>query len=303
MGEGIVKLLSAFVDDSGRDGLPVFVLCGLVSSNDRWEVFSSEWNAQKNEELNGRALKMKQFMKSISQDNFEYSKNVTLMKFQDLINKYVECGVVIIVSVDHYKKHIADNFKKKEWQREYNFSVSRIIWHVLSREYCAGRVRAARFIFDTQVGEEKLIKNWWAQTKRNAPGRIRRRMGETPIWCRDEDYPPLQAADMVAWAYRRDAADVLGDAGALNPHRKNHALLDFSVLSTRFPSNSQDLTPAVASVLISRLLSRARPAWANLKIEIIKEIWGEAELLSLQHAMNNQLPTSPRFGSGSNWGF
>jgi hypothetical protein len=39
-------MLQAYIDDSGNDGKsPVFVLAGYVSTTEKWETFSDEWDA------------------------------------------------------------------------------------------------------------------------------------------------------------------------------------------------------------------------------------------------------------------
>ena len=56
------------------------------------------------------------------------------------------------------------------------------------------------FIFDDE--SETIVReivDWWLTLKRTGPRWIRKRMGNSPIFKDDEEFSPLQAADLMAW--------------------------------------------------------------------------------------------------------
>jgi hypothetical protein len=59
------------------------------------------------------------------------------------------------------------------------------------------------YVFDEKgdAGAEALL--WYSATKDAQQPDIRNLMGSTPVFKSDEEVLPLQAADLVAWRYRR----------------------------------------------------------------------------------------------------
>jgi hypothetical protein len=271
-------MLKIFIDDSGRDGLPVFVLCGLVASSTAWKKFSSEWQEIVSVRLGMSSLKMKKFMNTNFSTEHGQIKYQILIDLQSLINKYVDYGIVVGSSTWDYNEFISKKVEIPELRRPYNISAARLFMHVFEEEIQQQRNDQVSFVFDTQYKEENGFMQFWKAAKKNMPLQIRRRMGNVPVWAKDEDYPPLQAADMVAWILRRDAVDLLRDAVVVSPQHKGRALYDFRILSMAHPTHPSDFTPASFEIALARYFSKSRPAMHNLKIRLIKKMWGPNEV-------------------------
>ena len=59
------------------------------------------------------------------------------------------------------------------------------------------------FIFDEQKTESNYLQSIFTPLLESQPPEIKRRFGNRPIHADDKQFPALQAADMIAWCWRR----------------------------------------------------------------------------------------------------
>lgn len=268
-----LAMLQAHVDDSGRGNPPVFVLAGLVANAAAWAEFSDEWEETLKSDPPLEFLKMKKFMKM---DPWRESSELKLSKLyalQEVINKYVEYGVVAAVSTWDYEEVFA-GIGPKEWKSEYHYMVGDISRRILLHEYRIGRQQSVDFIFDKQMNQEDAVHLAWSRAQSGPiAAKIRRRMGSVTYGC-DTKIRPLQAADMVAWLYRKVAADLLGDAGNIFPSHKGRPLYDPSILSMGMPQKMfspegrEERSAGDVEALMLRTSSKSWPGSKMLRIPI-----------------------------------
>jgi hypothetical protein len=68
---------------------------------------------------------------------------------------------------------------------------------------CIGWAHALDFIFDEQGEDSDDLQSAFSLLIRKLPEEITKFFGNRPIHVSDMDYPPLQAADILAWSIRR----------------------------------------------------------------------------------------------------
>jgi len=205
-------MLQAFIDDSGWDGRsPVFVLAGYVSTPERWQSFSAEWQSvlaqAKPRPL--KVFKMKQAMQLTNRKSPFYGwsakeRDDRLIEFVKVIKRNVLHGIVSVVPVEPYQRIMTGKFKLESLDRPYFlsfFGVMTALVHLTKHLYSADRIE---FVFDTQDNEPReILEREYERFISLAPNGMKELAAGFPKFGRDEDVLPLQAADMIAWHARR----------------------------------------------------------------------------------------------------
>jgi Protein of unknown function (DUF3800) len=195
----LAMLRIAYGDDSGKQS-PLMVVGALVATVPAWEKFSDEWA----QEL--RIAKIKCF-KMVEAATWPVEK---LRPFQAIIKNNVEYATATPIRRDEYRRmfgdgRFTDTLDKEIWAAHLNT----ILW-TLRLETKRPGIQKIEFVFDVvdKANERELVIQWERlRTDAAGPHSIhlpaRARMGNPPLFRNDESLLPLQAADMVAWYYRR----------------------------------------------------------------------------------------------------
>lgn len=216
----LMLMLQAFIDDSGTTGdTPVFVLAGYLSSEWKWEAFADAWQ----EVLDLPEPKPIDVFKMAEARQFRHRHSrffgftqqeldARLLKLVDVIDRHVEHGVVSVVPIDLYEKHFKGLFNPDALDRPYFLSFFGMMVKLTSLTQRLKLGDRIDFIFDTQGGESKsLLVSQFEQFVGIAPPEVKALIGGSiPKFEREEDFKPLQAADMLAWHARRYYYDLLG---------------------------------------------------------------------------------------------
>ena len=273
-----LAMLNVYTDDSGKGQPPVFVLAGYVSHVDRWKQFSVAWA-----EVCGRPpsiayLKMHDAM-TLGGEFRGWEKRARddkLLSLSLVINRFSEYGVALQISSQDFR----DVFRGKisrSWDHEYYFASQQIMRMVLDKELASRPTEQVSFIFDEQGRIKQDVEILWHGMKLSLPPVMRRHLGNAPIWSTEQEMPPLQASDMLAWTVRRVAADLVAPWGPNGP------LMDMKVLSMGLPATLPRLSDTQDrcrewGVLAQRAGSKAWPAWMRVGVPVLTNIWGREEL-------------------------
>lgn len=211
----LLVMLQAFIDDSGNDGKsPVFVLAGFVSTAEKWELFSDEWDATLNPKggFQMGILKMNEVYRNRVRGRRYYGlsdaeRDARLKSLIQIVNRHAMHGIVSVIPYGLYNRFIRGNFALQSTttlDRPYFlsfFGVMTRLFQIVDKLKLNDKID---FIFDTQDSENKsILMSEYERFISLAPGNIGALSAGYPSFKKDEDLLPLQAADMLAWHIRK----------------------------------------------------------------------------------------------------
>jgi hypothetical protein len=199
--------VQAFVDDSGGRGHSrYFVLAGLISDAERWAEFSDEWDACLKDRPAIRRFKMKDAAGCSGEFRpFKPSeRDDKLRQFCRIINRYPRLLTYTIIDLASHAETWA-KIKFGESKDPYFWPFQNTIMNAALSLWDYGLRERFEIIFDEQLIFGLRAKMWY-------PGileimRIREPDAATimpidPLFRTDDEFLPLQAADLFAWLLR-----------------------------------------------------------------------------------------------------
>jgi hypothetical protein len=204
--QGVVAMLAVIDDSYHGDG--VFVLAGFAAPYANWDSFSTEWTRELssikilNRNFN---FKMKQFITS------EHMMKI-FPSLIDVMRRNVD--VVIVLKIDHndiervQSRMFVPNMivdwgeYRNKFIVAFQCLIDMLHIEIAKRPGELDFLRKIDFIFDEQK-EKILIEKMWANYIANRPKDVREVYGKQPEFRDDKDFPPLQAADLLAWWARK----------------------------------------------------------------------------------------------------
>lgn len=188
--------LTVYVDESGSDGPPTFVMAGFIARAEQWEAFNNEWKAVLDESPAVEAFHM-------TEANWSGS-NVKLPKLFDVIQRHVLSAFVLTVDHVDYSEAMKGKFSRRH-DRPYFLMYLHMLDMATSWQQANGLNEKMDFIFDKKLEEEDYLRSSHAELMRLSHQDVRERIAMSPLWLDDKDFLPLQAADILAWTFRRYA--------------------------------------------------------------------------------------------------
>jgi hypothetical protein len=255
-------MFQAFLDDSGWDEKsPVFVLAGYIAPETRWDSFSQGWRAVLDLEepkkiAYCRMNEARQFEHRHSQfyGFSEAERDARLIKLGEVINQHAEHGIVSVIPIEPYRRLFAGKFGPALLDRPYFLTFFGVMTSLMKLVKTPDD--RIDFIFDTLDGDSKaLLSAHYERYIALAPAQFRDAGPAIPKFAREEDCPPLQAADMMAWHVRRHYWDAhLGrDADPSNAFLADLLKTDDGILD-RWDRNRLEQ----ASAVLLKSLDKAR---------------------------------------------
>ena len=198
-------ILNGYIDDSADE--TVFVLAGFVAPAEEWAKFSDEWAATLKAKPSIRFLKTKEAMGSKPSGKFhrwtEDERDTKLRLLYEIIDKYVSFEVSAVVHLGPFKRIFGNGVLPKAAANPYYHAISLLISGVAREQIRQGMPEKIDFIFDEQVMEQGRFLAVWDDIVRDAPPDVKPMIGSTPVFKKDTDVLPLQAADLEAWWLRK----------------------------------------------------------------------------------------------------
>lgn len=198
----ILMALQAFIDDSA-DGLrqKVFTLAGYIATAEAWAAFSKEWEKHL-EDCRIKAFKL---------SDMPSSQPEIIASFYRIIERHdIPASVDCALDISVWQKVVAeipwpskaDNLRRM-MENPY-FIVSKMIMRGLfDFAEKMGFNEPIDLIFDDQVGEKGIVLEAWDFFKASMSPDKQKFIGGYPQFQKDEDFKPLQAADLIAGYVRR----------------------------------------------------------------------------------------------------
>ncbi len=206
-------MLQACIDDSGWDGTsPVFVLAGYVAKAEAWDAFADEWRALL-DKASVKVLKTTDIYRNRVHGTRYHGMTDEIRDelLKDLIravNRHALYGIVSVIPLEPYRRIFKGNFSLEALDRPYFLSFFGVLISLLKMTHRLKLDDKIDFIFDTQDSENKLIlTREYERCMEAAPPSVKILCGGMPSFKKDDEFPPLQAADMLAWHARRYYSD------------------------------------------------------------------------------------------------
>ncbi|SNT35002.1 Protein of unknown function [Tardiphaga sp. OK246] len=197
----------AHIDASGNMGQqPVYVMAGYFAPVNSWETFSRDWRVALETPRSAQVIKASHLMacdkafKGWSADE----RDQKLKVLATVINRHVLGSINIVVPVESWRKHFKGKLDRGYHDRPYYFAVHNLMATLVKYAHFKGMNTKIDFVFDSEDAEPIAeIQSTYADFVRTAPPHFRPYLGGAPIFRKDEDVLPLQAADLLAWHVRR----------------------------------------------------------------------------------------------------
>ncbi|KZC77277.1 hypothetical protein AYR46_18035 [Sphingobium yanoikuyae] len=213
--------LRFYIDDSGKNDPPVFVLGGVAFQAEQVASFEAEWIAELASPPAIPFLKMKDAnagrgaFKGVPRSE----RDAKLARLGEILRKYATATVAVIVRHDDYERIFSG--KMMAWMdRPYQmmFHLTIATAYKLVAEHGFGKT--AEFVFDRQIEHETALRESYPALRQGMEPALAAFLPENPRHADDQIEVALQAADMIAWHVRRtwrDGTDAMARASGAGP--------------------------------------------------------------------------------------
>jgi hypothetical protein len=206
-GKRLFLVLQAYIDDS-RSVSGTLVLAGYIASAEQWAAFSKDW-----EELlpYGTLNKHGKYHFKMSEMAMSENRMERVGAFWKVIERHVLMSVSCRTNVNYFPRAM-NRFASLGENIDWGYAKNPYLWtfRALLDVFHARREKISQsininepvdFIFDEQSEKATIISSW-DEFLKNRPDDIRALYGATPRFEDDNDFLPLQAADLWAWWVR-----------------------------------------------------------------------------------------------------
>lgn len=201
-------LIQAFVDESGGKGQSRhMVLAGVVASAYSWAEFSKEWKACLNAHPTIPKLKMSEAA-ALSGAFGRFSESARDEKLRNLaqvINRHVSFMASSVIRMEAAELHITGGVKP--FRDPYFLPFHTLIMGICLDLWDHGIRERFEIVFDEHVIFGPRAHRWYPLMKEiikyKEPEAAQILPGD-PMFRTDDEFMPLQAADLFAWCIRRN---------------------------------------------------------------------------------------------------
>jgi hypothetical protein len=247
-------MLQAFIDESyepnGR-----FVLAGYISDSKSWAEFSIEWQA---------LLKPYGVLNEHQEYHFKYSEMAStperaarIPAFEAVARKHALLAVSCTLNIPDLRSAI-DRISapgvvmdfgplKNPYRVGFRALMDKFHNHRKAFAEILNPDEPVHFVFDEQLGAQAGIIAEWSEYLSSRSAEVRKVYGSTPLFRRDRDVLPLQAADLWAGKVREELAK--GEAASLFVAERENSRHQFPCLHMDWDEEAlvKDLVNAIRS--------------------------------------------------------
>jgi Protein of unknown function (DUF3800) len=215
MNRRVVVPIQAYIDDSGGPGQgDGFVLAGFIAEAQAWLAFSDEWQACLNKAPAISRFKMRDaagrrggfagFSKSARDDK--------LRALARVINHHADTSIAVAVDLSEFEDTIGKDeglspILKEPYFWPYQIMTMAVCWELVDQ----GQTERFEIVFDEQVRFRPRVKWWYPITRHHMIPEWQAIAPVEPIFRSDDEFLPLQAADLLAWLFRRATTGSAGE--------------------------------------------------------------------------------------------
>jgi hypothetical protein len=187
-------MLQAYIDDSTQSG-SVMVLAGYMATADQWRAFSERWR---------QALEMKPRISVFKMRDIQMKDKVDSERAElhyRIIEEHIGSGFCVAIPLNAFATVSEELHLEKKFRKPFYMAWILLISALRMLHTNYGWQQAVSLTFDEQLGQDTVLEAWdILRTKYNGDTFP---IIETPIFRSDDDCPPLQAADLLAWWARK----------------------------------------------------------------------------------------------------
>lgn len=196
--------LQYYIDDSGKNDPPVFVLGGFVAPVENWLAFSREWQSALDDTPTISHFKMADANRNngVFRGCSRSERDEKVSRLARIIRDHVEFGITIAIPHDAYDR-VFKGKMMKEWDTPYHLAHSLIMGRLHKALTAVGNTEEVDVIFDRQLDHEQQILAAYNAMGGYQEMEARMRFPNGPQFADDKISLPLQAADMLVWHIRR----------------------------------------------------------------------------------------------------
>lgn len=201
-------LLHTCLDETGKWKDPTVSFAGWISDSPRWHAFSQEWFALLEEFPGVRGIHMSDLMMRGGEVKYQehvFSEDPTreklVNKCVDVINKHTLAVVACGVDCNAYRRLLSCPSRKQIGKDAHVFVFRRVMKHIADTLNTIQWPYATGLIFhDNREYGKECYEHYSNSREMNSSWR---KVFGSISFADDELYPPLQAADMLAWFLRK----------------------------------------------------------------------------------------------------
>jgi hypothetical protein len=205
-------MLQGYFDDSGSDGQrSPFVVAGYILPVERWTAFSDEWRSECDKVPHIEYFKMSEAASGVKQFSFSSEfRQYKVRALASVIHKHMLPGIVTWMRWEEFRAFndgLDGPSKDQPYAPLFFGTIDNVVEYQHSLKLFPSDIQLD---FDEQGSAGRSAIDWYARMievseKHHIPMDFRRIMQGTPRMLDDKQYPPLQAADMLAWSIRLHA--------------------------------------------------------------------------------------------------
>lgn len=213
---GCLLMLEVCIDDTRTepDQGPVFILAGFMAKVKNWEHFADEWRAYSRKAPKLDYVKGKEafWRKGQFKGWSSEQRDKRVLGFISLIKKYKAQGVTCMINHQQFAHHPG----RLRWPGKLGVmnpilkepaytAVAAVTCAVLGSILNSKTLEKVRFIYDEEVVSRKELESGHRAMRAQIPKRASDLVAQEPKFENDKEFLPLQAADLFAYYFGRNA--------------------------------------------------------------------------------------------------
>jgi Protein of unknown function (DUF3800) len=207
--------IQAYIDDSGGPGQGhAFVLAGFIADEQAWLAFSDEWQACLETAPAISRFKMRDAAscRGVFAGFSKSSRDHKLRALARVINRHADTSIAVAIDLSDFAETIAKDTHLSPIVKEPYFWPYQIMTMAVCSELIdRGQTERFEIIFDEQLRFRPRVKWWYPVVRHHMAPDWQAIAPIEPIFRSDDEFLPLQAADLLAWLFRRATTELVGE--------------------------------------------------------------------------------------------
>jgi Protein of unknown function (DUF3800) len=207
-------MLQAYIDDSKQDTPGLYVLAGYVADESKWLDFDREWKEvlagpPRLHHLKTSDIFQTRNRKSVFWGWSREEVDARVLRLAIAVNKHVLASIQTAIRKEDFANILGGlPSDDPSMNRPYPFLFFSIVQGLVSRLDSLGVSDKVEFCFDIQPDEKmQTLRRVFEIAKPMYQGWLGKRIAGEPRFEDDEEVTPLQAADLMAWHFRKNLAE------------------------------------------------------------------------------------------------
>jgi len=201
-------MLQTCLDEAGKWQDRHLSFAGWISDSDRWGKFQEDWFGLFDDYRGITAIHMSQLMRPESEVEYQkhtfterHARQTLINRAVDIINKHTLAVVAVGVDCDSYRQVVSPESQKSIGRDTHVFAFRRTMKHICDALVALKWPWPTSLIFDDNTAYGKECYGYYSKAREENPD-WKKNFGSI-TFADDEIFPPLQAADMLAWYLRK----------------------------------------------------------------------------------------------------